>query len=138
MLDLKVKMTPSHSIKLKKFKRKLRPNIRAGLSQIGKVLARQAKRNTDGLGFSRNPGRASIYPGIKSGTMHSGIISKMPGGEEVIIGSFVDYIEHVIPKKFGGTYTGDNITGQFIHDTMQQKQKEVLRILEAKIWKPLK
>ncbi len=134
-----MKLTPDHSIKLGKFNRKMKGNVKKSLSQIGAVIAKQAKRNISGLGFTRNPSRNSKYPGILTGTLKSTLISKMGGsGTYVDIGSNVGYIKKVMPVSSGGTYRGKKITGNFLTDTLQQQEKKILDIFAGKLWKPLK
>jgi len=139
MPEIAIKMTPNHSVKLKRFKAQTGTNMKKALSQIGRVIAKQAKRNISGEGFTRNPGRGSIYPGQKSGGLNRGLIPKMgPKGDYVDIGSNVHYARHVVPASMGGTYKGKKITGHFLFDVLKQKDKEILDIFNGKLWKPLK
>ncbi len=138
MVEIKIKSSPVKNLKVVKFKKKLPGVMSKGLSQIGKLLAKQGKRNISGLGFSRDPSRSSNYFGIKSGNMFSTLNYKMQGDDAVIIGSNAKYARFVIPQSLGGDYKGSKIIGHYIGDTIKQQKKELNKLFAKAIWKPLK
>ena len=59
-------------------------------------------------------------------------------GKYVDVGTNVDYVRHLIPVGLGGIYKGRKITGNFLTDTLEQKNKEIVDIFAGKLWKPFK
>ena len=139
MPKVTIKMIPNHSRKLKKFKTKIKGNMKKALSQIGRVLTKRAKRNVSGLGFTRNKSRSSAYFGVKTGNLMSTLVYKFASSNTaILIGTNADYVGGLIPVRYGGKYQGSNITGHFLEDTLDQEKRAVETIFAGKVWKPLK
>jgi len=68
--------------------------VKKGLNAAGAVLLREGKQMISGLGFTRDPGRTSPYPGILTGQMRRTFTSRQVnrgGAPEQHVGPAVEY-----------------------------------------------
>lgn len=137
MPEVVIKSSPVKNLKVFKFGKKLPGTMRKSLTQIGRLLAKQGKRNISGLGFSRDKNRSSKYFGVKGGGIIRSLNYKMQGNDAVLIGSNAMYARFVIPQSLGGDYKGNKITGHYIGDTIKQQKRALNKLFAKNIWKPL-
>jgi hypothetical protein len=128
---MNMKMT-SRAKRLERAGKRLRPNLRRGLKRAGVYVQRHIREMISGEGHTRNPGRASPYPGVKNGQMLRTTRSEVqPNGMAVKIGPNVHYGPYL---EFGWTtQAGTRVEYPFMQPALEQTHDKALDIVDAEL-----
>lgn len=136
MIQLKIKYkNKGHnqgSIRIRRFSKKLIPNIKRALVKVGSLLEAGIKRNLSGPSHTRHPGNGNPYPGTLTGRLKGSVIFKMSdGGLTVTTGPDTVY---AAVQEFGG---GNIPARPYVEPVLQAEFGHIELIVFSAVMEPL-